>query len=97
MHDSSPRPRIDARLDSAAASLGTWGSAPAVSRLLLMLEYARRDLDVQEARAMGDSAAVRAAAGRVVELHFAHRDRGTFLLTGRNDRARILRHYGIRE
>ena len=85
-----------ARLDAARAALGT-ARGDAAERLRLMLDYARRDLDVQAARAAGDSAAARAAVDRVAELYLANGGRGVFLHAGRNDRARILRHYGIRE
>jgi hypothetical protein len=102
---SRPRPaeRIAdarARLAERAADVGdaragaTPSHAAALDRLALMLEYATRDLEIQEARASGAGAA--AVEGRIEALAgflTANGDRGVFLLTGRDDRARIARHY----
>ncbi|WP_158508924.1 DUF4838 domain-containing protein [Gemmatirosa kalamazoonensis] len=86
------------RLAAAESALGTArGDTAAIARLRLMLDYARRDLDVQAARVAGDSAAARAAVERVADLYLANGGRGVFLHTGRSDRARVLRHYGTRE
>ncbi|MDB4888257.1 MAG: hypothetical protein JWL61_112 [Gemmatimonadetes bacterium] len=64
-------------------------------RLDLMLDYASRDLAIQERRAVGDTAAMRPLVAQLVDFHVKYADKGVFLLSGRNDRARIFRHYSL--
>jgi hypothetical protein len=60
-----------------------------------MLDYASRDLAIQEHRTAGDTAAMRPLVAELVEFHTKNADKGVFLLSGRNDRARIFRHYSL--
>jgi len=99
---SRPRPAAEiaaarARLTRVLAAVRARPATPPLGRLALMLDYAARDLDIQHARASGaDSAAVTAKVDSLAGFLIANADRGVFLLTGRNDRARIARHYAPR-
>jgi hypothetical protein len=79
------------RVNVARKALGTGSSR----RLDLMLDYASRDLAIQEHRVAGDTAAMRPLVAQLVDLHTNNADKGVFLLSGRNDRARIFRHYSL--
>jgi hypothetical protein len=79
------------RVDAARKGFG-----PRYSRRLdLMLDYASRDLAIQERRVAGDTAAMRPLVAQLVDLHTKYADKGVFLLSGRNDRARIFKHYSL--
>jgi hypothetical protein len=80
-----------ARIDAVRKGLGPRSS----QRLDLMLDYASRDLAIQEHRTAGDTAAMRPLVAELVEFHTKNADKGVFLLSGRNDRARIFRHYSL--
>jgi hypothetical protein len=82
------------RIDAARRALS--GSSPGVKRLRLMMEFASRDLAIQERRVAGDTTAMRPLIEDVVRFVTANGDKGVFVLTQRNDRARIYRHYGLR-
>lgn len=91
------------RLASSAAAVAGAATHPlpvdvfaALERLALMLDFAIRDLEIQYARASGESdELVAARIDPLVTFLENHRHRGVFLLTGRNDHARTRRHYRL--
>ncbi|GLC23643.1 DUF4838 domain-containing protein [Roseisolibacter agri] len=86
--------RLAAVRDAAARANATDGAA--LRRLALMLDFARRDLALQELRLTNAPAdARRAQVEALVAMLTANADAGTFLMYGRADRARYLRHYGL--
>ncbi|HEX6536050.1 MAG TPA: DUF4838 domain-containing protein [Gemmatimonadaceae bacterium] len=65
-----------------------------LGRLELMLDFAERDLEIQEARAAHVSmATVRGKVRSLVSFLTDHRDRGVFVVYGGDDFARYLKHY----
>ena len=92
------RARLQARLAevrSAVSAIDVVRSAN-LHRLALMLDYAIRDLDIQHARMEGAPApALEAQVGAMLAFLEEHQDEGVFLLTGRNDRARMMHQYGL--
>jgi hypothetical protein len=105
---SRPRPadgvdaaRVRIERDLAAVrAAGARGAAPAhrasLDKLALMLDFARRDLALQAARARRvPPAALRPVADSLIATLHANRDRGVVLLYRADDSARYLRHYGI--
>jgi len=66
------------------------------SRLALVFEYAIRDLQIQQSRARkAPPEEIRKQVESLVAFLTQHKDRGVFLLTGRNDLDRFLRKYGL--
>lgn len=88
---------IDARLGAVRAArerAGTGRTAANLGRLALMLEFAKRDLALQKARAQGASpATVRAMVRSLVAFLTANKDRGVFVVYGGDDFSRYLKHY----
>lgn len=77
-----------------AAAAGSPAAEAARARLLLMLDFAMRDLAIQQAKAEGAGEDdVRPRVAELVGFLEAHADRGVFLLRGRGDLDRYLRHY----
>jgi hypothetical protein len=67
----------------AAGTRATGAESAALHRLALLLDFARGDRALREARLAGVAREARRA------------DAGTFLMNGRADRSRYLRHHGI--
>jgi Glycosyl hydrolase family 67 N-terminus. len=68
-----------------------------LERLSLMLEFAARDLEIQQVRASGaPSESIISLIDALVPFFTSNRDSGVFLLRGRDDKARVRRHYGFR-
>jgi hypothetical protein len=79
-------------VDAARAAAST-RAVGALERLALMLEYARRDLDLQRARASGEpAAALRRQASALFDFLHDNADRGVFLIHD-GDRPRVVGHY----
>ena len=88
---------VEARLVAvrAVAPAATGPQAAALRRLVLMLEFARRDLRISIARATGaDPAGLRPMVEELVALLTANGDAGVFL-TREGDLPRYLRHYDV--
>lgn len=67
-----------------------------LARLLLMCEYARRDLEIQEARARKDApAGIRRSVEALSGFLQEHGDRGVFLMHSRLTASRLLQSYGV--
>lgn len=88
---------IDNRLRAvrdAHMRAGAGAVAANLERLGLMLEFARRDLALQEARAEHASpTAIRAMVRELVAFLTVHKDRGVFVVYGGDDFSRYLKHY----
>ena len=88
---------IESRLDAVRAARGRAGSgtiAANLLRLALMLDFARRDLAIQKARAEGVSQeGIGKMVRSLVTFLTANRDRGVFVVYGGDDYARHLKHY----
>ncbi|HEU6453662.1 MAG TPA: DUF4838 domain-containing protein [Gemmatimonadaceae bacterium] len=88
---------IDASLAAvvtARESAGRGRTAANLARLALMLEFAKRDLSIQNARARGASPAdVRKMVRSLVGFLTANKDRGVFVVYGGDDFTRYLTHY----
>lgn len=93
---ATPRTAAEIRSARERIDVARRGIDPRNSRRLdLMLDYASRDLVIQEHRAAGDTAAMRPLIAQLVDFQTNNADKGVFLLSGRNDRARIFRHYSL--
>jgi hypothetical protein len=67
-----------------------------LKRLSLMLEFAARDLEIQQAKASGaPKERIISLVDALVPFFTSNRGSGVFLLTGRDDKARVRRHYGF--
>jgi hypothetical protein len=89
--------RIDAERAAVARARAVGGREQrSLDRLALMLEYASRDLAIQEQRSVGHADSARAMVEALIPFVTANGAKGVFLLTGRNDRARIFRHYALK-
>lgn len=81
----------------AVQDAATAAPAPEVvslERLSLMLGFALRDLEIQQARAeAAPPERVEELVGELVAFLTQYKDRGVFLVYGRNDHSRYLRHY----
>jgi hypothetical protein len=89
--------RIDVERAAVARARAVGGREQrSLDRLALMLEYASRDLAIQEQRSAGHADSARAMVEALIPFVTANSAKGVFLLTGRNDRARIFRHYALK-
>lgn len=103
-HGSLPGTRLKApeqirtaalELRDAVEKLQAAPAAPAVERLLLAAEYARRDLEIQEARAVRKPPAeIRTLVESLAAFLAAHAERGVFLPHARLEVPRLLQTYG---
>jgi hypothetical protein len=88
---------IDARLEAVVAArerARNGNVAGNLGRLALMLEFAKRDLSLQKARAQGASPEnVRKMVRSLVSFLTANKDRGVFVVYGGDDFSRYLKHY----
>jgi hypothetical protein len=88
---------IDARLEAVVAArerARNGNMAANLGRLALMLEFAKRDLSLQKARAQGASPEnVRKMVRSLVSFLAANKDRGVFVVYGGDDFSRYLKHY----
>jgi hypothetical protein len=91
------RGELDAQGDAIrrAAAAATGPHASALKRLGLAIEYARRDLEIQEQRAAKTTDAARAKVRELAEFLAAHKDDGVFLVHARLDPQRLLQSYGL--
>jgi len=109
VQNSSPRTagEISAawvQIDAARSAISAQRRRPlprdilaSLGRLSLMLEFAARDLEIQNARASGATdERVLFLIDSLVPFFTLNADSGVFLLTGRDDKSRVRRHYGFR-
>lgn len=95
--------KAESRIEEQAKSLKTAQSEVTdtaikrnIERLLLTLEYARLDIEVQKARAAKLSAdEIKARVKVVADLLAAHADDGVFVVHSRVEYPRILKTYGV--
>jgi hypothetical protein len=98
----SPAQRISAgreltlRQEELRRELQQHADSPMLVNLKFMVDYAIRDLAIQEARVAGDTSSVLHMVDSLTDFMTQNQGRGVFLLTRNNDRARIRRHYGIK-